>query len=137
MTQTTRDGTPISKEQFVALYIFHGIFGFHYKPISEEANNLDRDLLEDPDFMKDIFTAVDNLPYPCGEVMLRRMWGHSFKEIAKSLKIRVVMAQEHDHTAWRLIRRPERTKSLRRYTEGFEKWEEELEKAYEEETHSR
>ena len=132
MTRTTRDGTPISKEQFTCLYIFHGIFGFHYKPISEEANNLDRDLLENPDFMKDIFTAVDNLPYPCGEVMVRRLRGDSFKKIAKSLKIRVVMAKEHDHTAWRLIRRPERTKSLMRYAEGFKKWEEELEKAYEE-----
>ena len=136
MTRTTRDGNPITKEQFVALYIFHGIFGFHYYSICEEANNLDRDLLENPDFMKDIFTAVDNLPYPCGEVMVRRLRGHSFKEIAKSLKIRVVMAQEHDHTAWRLIRHPERTKSLRCYTEGFKKWEEELEKAYEE-AHSR
>ena len=136
MTRTTRDGNPITKEQFTALYIFHGIFGFHYYSICEEANNLDRDLLENPDFMKDIFTAVDNLPYPCGEVMVRRLRGHSFKEIAKSLKIRVVMAQEHDHTAWRLIRHPERTKSLRCYTEGFKKWEEELEKAYEE-AHSR
>ena len=137
MTKTTREGNPITKEQFVSLYIFHGIFGFHYYSICEEANNLDRDLLENPEFMKDIFAAVESLPYPCGEVMLRRMWGHSFKEIAKSLKIRVVMAQEHDHTAWRLIRRPERTKSLRHYTDGFKKWEETLEKAYEEEPHLR
>ena len=124
MTSTTREGKTITKEQFIALYIFHGIFGFHYKFICEEANNLDRDLIENPEFMKDIFAAVDNLPYPCGEVMVRRLRGHSFREIAQDLKIRVVMAREHEHTAWRLIRRPERTKSLRHYTEGFKKWEE-------------
>ena len=127
MTQTTREGNPITKEQFIALYIFHGIFGFHYKSICKEANNLDRDLLENPEFMKDIFATVESLPHPCGEVMVQRLRGRSFKEIADSLKIRVVMAQEHEHTAWRLIRRPERTKALRHYTEGFKKWEEEME----------
>ena len=127
MTQTTRDRKPISKEQFIALYIFHGFFGFHYYSSCEEANNLDRNLLENPEFMKDIFATVESLPHPCGEVMVQRLRGRSFKEIADSLKIRVVMAQEHEHTAWRLIRRPERTKALRHYTEGFKKWEEEME----------
>ena len=127
MTRTTRDGQPITKEQFTALYIFHGIFGFHYKFVCEEANNLDRDLIENPEFMNDIFAAVDNLPYPCGEVMVRRLSGDGFKEIAKSLKIKVVMAQEYEHTAWKLTRRPESVKSLRHYTEGFKKWEESFE----------
>ena len=127
MTSTTREGKTITKEQFIALYIFHGIFGFHYKSICEEANNLDRELLENPEFMKDIFATVESLPHPCGEVMVQRLRGCSFKEIADSLKIRVIMAQEYEHTAWRLIRRPERTKGLRHYTEDFKKWEEEME----------
>ena len=127
MTQTTRERNPITKEQFIALYIFHGIFGFHYKSIYEEASDLDRELLENPEFMKDIFATVESLPHPCGEVMVQRLRGCSFKEIADSLKIRVIMAQEHEHTAWRLVRRPERTKGLRHYTEGFKKWEEEME----------
>ena len=124
MTQTTREGNPITKEQFIALYIFHGIFGFHYKSICEEANNLDRDLLENPEFMKDIFATIESLPQPCGEVMVQRLRGCSFKEIADCLKIRVIMAQEHEHTAWKLIRGPERAKALRNYSEGFKKWEE-------------
>lgn len=127
MTQTTRDGNPITKEQFIALYIFHGIFGFHYYSICEEANNLDRDLIENPEFIKDIFASVNSLPEPCGKVMLERLALKSYKDIAKELGIKVVMVQEHEHTAWRLIRRSERTKALRHYTEGFRKWEEEME----------
>ena len=127
MTKTTRDGNPITKEQFITLYIFHGIFGFHYKPISEEANNLDRDLLENPCFTKDIFTAVDNLPYPCGEALVMRLHGYDFKEIAKTLKIRKVLAEEYEHKAWRLIRHPRRSKPLRHYTKDFKKWEQSFE----------
>ena len=127
MTKTTRDGNPITKEQFVALYIFHGIFGFHYYSICEEANNLDRDLLENPDFMKDIFTAVDNLPDPCGEALVMRLHGYDLKEIAKTLKIRKVLAEEYEHKAWRLIRHPKRSKPLRHYTEDFKKWEQSFE----------
>ena len=124
MTKTTRDGNLITKEQFTALYIFHGIFGFHYYSICEEANNLDRDLLENPEFMKDIYSAIESLPEPCGKVMLERLGLKSYKDIAKMLGIRAIMVQEHEHTAWKLIRRPERTKNLRNYTEGFKKWEE-------------
>ena len=124
MTKTTRDGNLITKEQFTALYIFHGIFGFHYYSICEEANNLDRDLLENPEFMKDIYSAIESLPEPCGKVMLERLGLKSYKDIAKMLGIRAIMVQEHEHTAWKLIRRPERTKNLRHYTEGFKKWEE-------------
>ena len=129
MTQTTRDGNPITKEQFTALYIFHGIFGFHYYSICEEANNLDRDLLENPEFMKDIFAAVESLPYPCGEALVMRLYGHNYKEIAKTLKIRKVLVEEYEHKAWRLIRHPKRSKPLRHYTEDFKKWEESFEEA--------
>ena len=127
MTRTTREGNPISKEQFIALYIFHGIFGFHYYSICEEANNLDRDLLENPEFMKDIFSAVESLPYPCGEILVMRLQGLKFKEIAKTLKIRKILAEEYEHKAWRLIRHPNRSKALRHYTEDFKKWEDEYE----------
>ena len=126
MTQTTREGNPITKEEFIALYIFHGIFGFHYKSICEEANNLDRDLLENPEFMKDIFDTAESLPYPCGEVLIMRLQGNTFKEIAKTLKIRKTLAEEYEHKAWRLIRHPKRSKSLRHYTENFKKWEDSL-----------
>lgn len=126
MTKTTRDGKPISKEQFVALYIFHGIFGFHYYSICEEANNLDRDLLENPEFMEDIFDTAKSLPYPCGEVLIMRLQGNTFKEIAKTLKIRKTLAEEYEHKAWRLIRHPKRSKPLRHYTEDFKKWEDSL-----------
>lgn len=127
MTRTTRDGNPISTEQFIALYIFHGIFGFHYYSTCEEANNLDRDLLENPEFMKDIFSAVESLPYPCGEILVMRLQRISFKEIAKTLKIRKILAEEYEHKAWRLIRHPNRSKALRHYTEDFKKWEDEYE----------
>ena len=129
MTRTTRAGKPISKEQFIALYIFHGIFGFHYYSICEEANNLDRDLLENPEFIKDIFDTAESLPYPCGEVLTMRLQGNTFKEIAKTLKIRKTLAEEYEHKAWRLIRHPKRSKPLRHYTEDFKKWEESFEEA--------
>ena len=128
MTQTTRDGNPISKKEFTALYIFHGIFGFHYYSTCEEANNLDRELLENPEFMKDIFATAETLPYPCGEVLVMRLQGNTFKEISKALKIRKILAEEYEHKAWRLIRHPKRSKALRHYTEDFKKWED----AYEE-----
>ena len=127
MTKTTRDGKRISQEQFTALYIFHGIFGFHYYSICEEANNLDRDLLENPEFMKDIFATAESLPYPCGEVLIMRLHGKTFKEIARTLRIRKILAEEYLHKAWRLIRHPKRSKPLRHYTEDFKKWEEEYE----------
>ena len=126
MTQTTRDGKPISKKEFIALYIFHGIFGFHYYSICEEANNLDRDLLENPEFMKDIFATAESLPYPCGEVLVMRLQGNTFKEISKALKIRKILAEEYEHKAWRLIRHPKRSKPLRHYTEDFKKGEDSL-----------
>jgi hypothetical protein len=128
MTQTTRDRKPISKEEFTALYIFHGIFGFHYYSICEEASNLDRDLLENPEFMKDIFATAESLPYPCGEVLVMRLQGNTFKEISKALKIRKILAEEYEHKAWRLIRHPKYSKALIHYTESFKKWED----AYEE-----
>ena len=124
MTRFTKDGKMLEQEQFVAIYVFHAIFGYFYKPECEEANELDRELLRDPHFVSDIYSAIESLPEPCGKVMLERLGLKSYKDIAKMLGIRVIMVQEHEHTAWKLIRRPERTKNLRYYTEGFKKWEE-------------
>ena len=129
MTPTTRDGQPVTKEQFAALYIFHGIFGFHYFSISEEANNLDRDLLENPEFMRDIFDTVDALVYPCGEALMWRLMGKPYEKIAKTLKISKTLVKQYENKAWRLMRHPKRSGPLRRYTEGFRKWEESFEEA--------
>ena len=127
MTRFTKDGKRLVQEHFVAIYVFHAIFGYFYKPECEEANELDRTLLDDPNFVNDIYAAIHSLPEPCGKVLLERLALKSYKEIAKELGIKVIMAQEHEHTAWRLIRRLERTKALRHYTYGFKKWEEEME----------
>lgn len=127
MTTFTKDGKRLEQEQIVSLFVFHGVFGYHYITECEEANELDRVLLKDPNFVSDIYAAINSLPEPCGKVMLERLAMKSYREIAKELGIRVIMVQEHEHTAWKLIRRPERTKVLRHYTEGFKKWEEEME----------
>ena len=127
MTTFTKDGKGLEHEQIVALCVFHGIFGYHYKPECEEANELDRALFKDPNFVSDIYSAINNLPEPCGKVLLERLAMKSYKDIAKELGIKISKVQEHEHTAWRLVRRPERTKALRHYTEGFKKWEEEME----------
>ena len=87
MTKFTKDGKALTEEQRIALRIFHGIYGYYYKPEYEEANELDRELIENPDFIKDLFSVVYGLQSPCGEILLRRMSMMSYDDIADELGI--------------------------------------------------
>lgn len=121
MTKFTKDGKALAKEQCIALRIFHGIYGYYYKPEYEEANELDRELIENPDFIKDLFSVVYGLQSPCGEILLRRMSMMSYDDIADELGISSAKARSYENQAWRNLRHPKRSKLLKHYTEDFEK----------------
>ena len=55
MTNFTRDGMPLTRDQFIALYTFHCIFGVDFEPWADEANEIDWKLIENAEFMRDMF----------------------------------------------------------------------------------
>ena len=126
MTHFTRDGQPLSLEQFIALYTFHCIFGIDFEPWADEANKIDWKLIETPKFMQDMFDTIESLPEPCLEIFVKRLSGKRYKEIGKELKMRPTMIEEHLHKAWRLLRHPKRSNSISHYRTEFSELEKQL-----------
>jgi DNA-directed RNA polymerase specialized sigma24 family protein len=126
MTNVTRGGTRLTHEQFIALYTFHCIFGVDFEPWADEANEIDWKLIENAEFMRDMFDTIQSLPDPCYEIFVKRLSGKRYKEIGKELKMRPVAIEEHMHKAWRLLRHPKRSKPISHYRMEFNELEKRL-----------